>query len=98
DGFYSYDVLSLTVENPVGTIVATPPVNPFGAPNGPGTVTVPDASDPPRDPSALPDFAAEIAAASQTTTETTPASEAGVLRAFNPPEHVTYPYPYERLA
>jgi hypothetical protein len=37
-------------------------------------------------------------AASVSTTETAPATEAGVVRHFVPSEHATYPYPYERLA
>jgi predicted AlkP superfamily pyrophosphatase or phosphodiesterase len=99
DGFFDFDVVGLTVEQPVGTIVpAVAPVNPFGAPDGPGPVVVIDADDPRRDPSALPDLATEIAAATLATTETAPATEVGVVRRFLPPEHVTYPYPYERLA
>lgn len=98
DGFYAYDIVSLTAEKPVGTVVATPPVNPFGSPNGPGTVTVPDTSDPRRDASALNSFTSETAAASQSVTESTPATENGVVRHFLPVERVTYPYPYERLA
>ncbi|MEO6028754.1 MAG: alkaline phosphatase family protein, partial [Candidatus Binatia bacterium] len=94
-----FDVVALTAENPVGTILpAVAAVNPFGSPNGPGPVVVIDADDPRRDPSALPDLATEIAAASLSTTETAPATEAGVVRHFLPSEHVTYPYPYERLA
>jgi predicted AlkP superfamily pyrophosphatase or phosphodiesterase len=99
DGTYTYDVVGLTAENPVGTVLPlVPPVNPFGLPNGPGPVTVADAADPRRDPSALATLAAEVAAASSSLTETSPASEAGVVRHFIPPERTTYPYPYERLA
>jgi predicted AlkP superfamily pyrophosphatase or phosphodiesterase len=97
DGRYVYDLLDLTTEQPVGTIAAIAPVNPFGAPNGPGAVTVADPNDPRRDPSALATFADEVVAASQSVTETAPATEAGVVRSFVPPERVTYPYPYERL-
>ncbi len=99
DGFFDFTVTALTAENPVGAVLpAVPPVNPFGAPNGPGPVVVVDADDPRRDPSALADLASEIAAASLSVTETDPATEAGVVRHFVPPEHATYPYPYERLA
>jgi predicted AlkP superfamily pyrophosphatase or phosphodiesterase len=99
DGTYTYDVVGLTAENPVGTVLpAVPPVNPFGLPNGPGAVTVPDAADPRRDPGALATLADEVAAASDSLTESSPGSEAGVVRHFIPPERTTYPYPYERLA
>src|SRR6185369_9923221 len=99
DGTYTYDVVGLTAENPVGTVLpAVPPVNPFGLPNGPGPVTVPDAADARRDPGALATLADEVAAASDSLTETSPGSEAGVVRHFIPPERTTYPYPYERLA
>lgn len=99
DGSFDFDVVSVTVENPVGTIVpAVPPLNPFGLPNGPGPVAVIDADDPRRDPTALADLASEVASASGSTTETSPATEAGVIRHFTPSERSTYPYPYERLA
>jgi predicted AlkP superfamily pyrophosphatase or phosphodiesterase len=99
DGSYTFDVVSLTPERPVGTVLGSVvPVNPFGQPSAPGPVTVIDANDPRRDPGALDDLASEIAAASRSTTETEPDSEIGVVRHFIPPEHATYPYPYERLA
>jgi predicted AlkP superfamily pyrophosphatase or phosphodiesterase len=99
DGTYAFDVVGLTAENPVGTVLpSVPPVNPFGLPNGPGPVTVADAADPRRDPGALATLADEIGAASDSVTESSPSSEAGVVRHFVPPERTTYPYPYERLA
>jgi len=99
DGFFDFDVVSVTAESPVGTIVpSVAPVNPFGLPNGPGPVVTIDADDPRRDPSALADLASEIASASGSVTETEPAPEAGVVRHFTPSERSTYPYPYERLA
>lgn len=98
DGSYEYDVVALTAENPVGTVLpAVLPMNPFGLPNAPGPVSVPDAADPRRDPSALATLADEVAAASDSLTETSPGTEAGVVRYFIPPERTTYPYPYERL-
>ncbi|MEO6025413.1 MAG: hypothetical protein ABIR79_00915, partial [Candidatus Binatia bacterium] len=46
DGFFDFDVVALTAENPVGTILpAVAAVNPFGSPNGPGPVVVIDADD-----------------------------------------------------
>lgn len=98
DGGFAYEVVSLTAENPVGTVLpSVPPVNPFGLPNGPGPVTVSDADDPRRDPSALATLAEETGAASRALTETA-GSEAGVVRHFIPPERTTYPYAYERLS
>ena len=99
DGSYQYDVVSLTAENPVGNVLGSvTPVNPFGAPNAPGPVTLFDAADPRRDPAALDDLASEVAAASDSVTETSPATENGVVRHFIPPENTTYPYAYERLS
>ena len=100
DGFFDFDVVALTAENPVGTIV---PGGDAGEPlrarrTARDRSRSIDADDPRRDPSALADLAAEIAAASLATTETAPATEAGVVRHFVPSEHATYPYPYERLA
>jgi predicted AlkP superfamily pyrophosphatase or phosphodiesterase len=97
-GGFTYEVTNVTAERPVGTDAGIAGVNPFGAPHVPGPVVVADADDPRRDPSALDSPAAQIDAATRMVTETEPASEAGVERFFIPPEHATYPYPYERLA
>ena len=97
DGGYVYDVLALTAESPVGTVLPVTPLNPFGDPAGPGPVAVADADDPRRDPGALATLAGETGAASRAVDETAVAGVA-VVRPFLPPERVTYPYPYERLA
>jgi hypothetical protein len=99
DGFYRFDVVALTAENPVGAVLGSvAPVNPFGLPNAPGPVTVLDAADPRRDPSALSDLAAELGAGSRSVVETEPSTEVGIERWFTPAENATYPYPYERFA
>jgi predicted AlkP superfamily pyrophosphatase or phosphodiesterase len=99
DGRFNFHVVSLTAENPVGTALpGVTPLNPLGLPNGPGPVTVADQDDAKRDPRVLATLADEIAAATDSVTETTPASENGVVRHFIPPENTAYPYPYERLA
>jgi hypothetical protein len=98
DGGFAFSVVALTVERPVGNELAIAPENPFGAPSGPGPVAVPDRGDPRRDPGALSRLADEIAAGTQSVLEVDPASELGVVRSFIPPEHTTYPYPYERIA
>ncbi len=98
DGGFAFEVVGLSTENPVGTALAVAPVNPFGAPSFPGPVALADRDDPRRDPRALARSTDELAAATQSVTEIEPATEAGVVRSFIPPEHTTYPYPYERLA
>lgn len=98
DGGFAFDVVALATEYPVGSTLALPPVNPFGEPSAPGPVTTADRDDPRRDPTALPRIAEESAAGTRSVTETLPPTEAGVVRSFIPPEHTTYPYPYERIA
>jgi predicted AlkP superfamily pyrophosphatase or phosphodiesterase len=98
DGGFAFEVLALTAEYPVGTVLALPPVNPFGEPLAPGPVSSADREDPRRDPTALARLSDELLAGTQSVTESEPPTEAGVFRSFIPPEHTTYPYPYERIA